>query len=112
MRPNIEKKACSCGGALFAMTSGWCCDGCDRKLIPFSETEKVAIRFRDTGHCSECDDKGTWPCDECDGCGDVDCSHCGSEVDCVECDGTGDIVCWLCHGESNWEKAKDQRAVT
>lgn len=99
-KPTLKPKQCHCGGKLYAVHAGWCCDKCDRKIQPLTGTERLIVKFINTGDCKECDNKGKWKCDKCQGDGEIECLSCGHLEDCDECNGTGSVTCDICHGES------------
>lgn len=103
LTPCLEFKPCRCGSRLVATSAGWCCESCNRRLLPYLPGEIIARRaeleeIKACGECPDCICSGKELCVECDGTGVSKCCECGHNRDCKECDGVGSTVCSRCEG--------------
>jgi hypothetical protein len=99
-----KPKCRNCWTDLLAGPSGWICESCDAKIVPYGNNGPAVRDIEPSGAipgrklCEECEGTGSVECGDCAGDGYKVCDHCGSEVDCEFCDGEGDIECRECGG--------------
>lgn len=94
MANKVMDRRCTCGSKLFVGSSGWVCDSCNSRIIPFDYAERRELaRIKRMESCNKCEGKGVVECEECEGEGEITCHCCGSDVDCDACCGLGDVDC-------------------
>ena len=64
---STKTRKCKCGKDLIPSISGWVCDSCDARLIPYEGREKEEIR-----PCDRTLAKGETLCSECNGTSTVE----------------------------------------
>lgn len=104
MTPATKIKRCQCGAAMIAGPSGWVCEKCEGKIVPYerNERQRIPVDAQIIGPndpepaCDTCHGTLEIECPECDGEGWYECPHCGHETNCEECGEGGVVDCRDC----------------